>query len=115
MATREQPGPARVVRRDSSFLGTIKTIVTAPLSWLAPHDTPKRRRDSPVHHDDDHDRQSKRIRRNSPPPQPPRRTSSLVPRASSAVLPSARATVSPRRQPIPRTMSIDPPRRDPSF
>ncbi|KAF9475681.1 hypothetical protein BDN70DRAFT_227018 [Pholiota conissans] len=40
----------------------------------------------------------------------PSRRTSIVPRASSAVLPSSRATLSPRRHvPVTRTMSIDPP------
>ncbi|KDR81386.1 hypothetical protein GALMADRAFT_263667, partial [Galerina marginata CBS 339.88] len=125
-----QRRPARLARHNSSFLGTIKTIVTAPLTWFANQDddaTPgKRRRSSPpasaaLSSPPDDDRHSKRMRLQSPPrphlDPPPKalRRSSVVPRASSAVLPSTRATFSPRRNPIPRTMSIDPPRRDPSF
>jgi len=39
--------PARLVRRNSSFLGTIKSIVSAPLGWFGHHDddaTPGKRR-----------------------------------------------------------------------
>ncbi|KAF9532413.1 hypothetical protein CPB83DRAFT_833008 [Crepidotus variabilis] len=158
--TRGQP----LVRQNSSFLGTIKNIVTAPLSWFGHQDGDatgaKRRRDvvqQPTERvlangsgttgsrdvDDeemgDSLRRSKRMRLNTPPGRtvnaegyndPPVsafgrtqtnsiRRASLVPRASSAVLPSSRnsrATLSPSRRhhhqapsQIKRTMSIDPP------
>lgn len=115
--------PKPLARHDSSFLGTIKHIVTAPLNWFANQDddsTPgKRRRASPspavAVPEDDSSRRTKRMRMHSP-PNPPRPL--VVPRSSSAILPSSRsrATLSPRRpQPIVRTMSIDPPRHDSSF
>ncbi|KAH9483835.1 hypothetical protein JR316_0003313 [Psilocybe cubensis] len=121
--------PNRLVRHDSSFLGTIKHIVTAPLNWFstqdeddAPDSWGKRRRadpsvSPPANDEDTLSHRSKRLRLHSPPQaQPPARRSSVVPRAASAVLPSSRATLSPRRPgAIARTMSIDPPRRDAAF
>lgn len=149
--------PAKLARQNSSFLGAIKNIVTAPLNWFGnpledEESSGKRRR--PIEQvptepslsmdlslDDDIDdatRRSKRMRLHSPPrtaqhyldpppaalrPDNKMRRTSVVPRASSAVLPSTRstrATLSPhRRVPVTRTMSIDPPhlppRRESSF
>jgi nucleoporin NUP1 len=70
----------------------------------------------PVLSSDEETRRSKRMRLHSP-PQSVRRTS-VIPRASSAVLPSRvnRSTLSPMRHlSISRTMSIDPPTRENSF
>ena len=119
--------PAKLVRHNSSFLGTIKNLVTAPLTWFGNQDdeltSGKRRRPlqqqtptEPMLSTDEESRRSKRMRLHSP-PQPTRRTS-IIPRASSAVLPSRvhRSTLSPmRRLSISRTMSIDPPTRENSF
>ncbi|PPQ63177.1 hypothetical protein CVT24_005722 [Panaeolus cyanescens] len=148
--------PTKLARQNSSFLGAIKNIVTAPLNWFGnpvEDDETSGKRRRPVEQtptepslsmdvslDDDIDdatRRSKRMRLHSPPRttqhylDPPAaalrndkmRRTSVVPRASSAVLPSTRsgrATLSPhRRVPVSRTMSIDPPhlppRRDASF
>ncbi|CAA7267989.1 unnamed protein product [Cyclocybe aegerita] len=148
-----QQRPAPLARHNSSFLGTIKNIVTAPLTWFAHQDddasSGKRRRPvenvltepalefvpngHPTSGDDeevdDATRRSKRMRLYSPPrttqhyldppaaalqrSHPPPRRTSVVPRASSAVLPStrgSRATPSPlRHHGVARTMSIDPP------
>ncbi|KAF8964107.1 hypothetical protein BDZ97DRAFT_1818002 [Flammula alnicola] len=155
-----QQRPARLARHNSSFLGAIKNIVKAPLTWFAnqdDHDAASGKRRRPVElepteefipkdtelglhgrseaavvdSDDGGTRRSKRMRLHSPPrhsSQPyldppaaslrrvdPSRRASVIPRASSAVLPSSgasRATLSPRRHlPIARTMSIDPPQR----
>ena len=118
--------PPKLVRHNSSFLGTIKNLVTAPLTWFGNQDdeltSGKRRR--PLQQaptvtmlsTDEETRQPKRMRLHSP-PQPPRRTS-VIPRASSAVLPSRvhRSTLSPMRNlSISRTMSINPPTRENSF
>jgi nucleoporin NUP1 len=79
-----------------------------------------------VDSDEESSRRTKRMRVQSPPQRtsqpyldPPAaalrhadlpRKPSIVPRASSAVLPSSRTTLSPRRHlPVTRTMSIDPP------
>ena len=118
--------PAKLARHNSSFLGTIKNLVTAPLTWFGNQDdeftSGKRRRSlqqapsEPMLSTDEESRRSKRMRLHSP-PQPARRTS-VIPRASSAVLPSRahRATLSPMRNlSISRTMSIDPPTRENSF
>ena len=118
--------PVKLVRHNSSFLGTIKSLVTAPLTWFGSQDDEstngKRRRPvqqvptEPMLSSDEETRRSKRMRLHSP-PQPVRRTS-VIPRASSAVLPSRvnRSTVSPMRHlSISRTMSIDPPTRENSF
>ncbi|KAF8803620.1 hypothetical protein BYT27DRAFT_7260065 [Phlegmacium glaucopus] len=118
--------PAKLVRHNSSFLGTIKNLVTAPLTWFGNQDdeftSGKRRRSlqqaptEPMLSTDEETRRSKRMRLHSP-PQPARRTS-VIPRASSAVLPSRvhRSTLSPMRHlSISRTMSIDPPTRENSF
>ena len=117
--------PAKLVRHNSSFLGTIKNLVTAPLTWFGNQDdeftSGKRRRPvqqaptEPMLSTDEETRRSKRMRLHSP-PQPARRTSA-IPRASSAVLPSRvnRSTLSPLRHSISRTMSIDPPTRENSF
>jgi len=115
---REEARPKGLARQDSSFIGTIKNFVSSPLNWFAGNEdaTGKRRRAEPVIADDELSRRSKRMRITSPPEPtpapvaPPLRRSSVVPRASSVVLPSSRATLSPRR--TQRTMSIDPPRRD---
>ena len=118
--------PAKLVRHNSSFLGAIKNLVTAPLTWFGTQDdeftSGKRRRPlqqaptEPMLFTDEETPRSKRMRLHSP-PQPARRTS-IIPRASSAVLPSRvhRSTLSPMRHlPISRTMSIDPPTRESSF
>lgn len=155
---RSQQRPQPLARQNSSFIGAIKNIVRAPLTWFANQDehtaTPGKRRrpleqqtteefdnvdDSELERiephsemlpdsDDEGMRSSKRIRLHSPPRQhyldpptaslrrtaPPRR-SSVIPRATSAMLPSStggRSTLSPRRQFVTtRTMSIDPPSR----
>jgi nucleoporin NUP1 len=121
----ERRRPAKLVRHNSSFLGTIKNLVTAPLTWFGNQDdeftSGKRRRPvqqaptEPMLSTDEETRRSKRMRLHSP-PQPARRTSA-IPRASSAVLPSRvnRSTLSPLRHSISRTMSIDPPTRENSF
>lgn len=69
----------RKIARESSFLGAIKKVVVAPLTWLAGQErddnTPtKRRRDDPVVSDsasnddeDDHHVRPKRMRMHSPP------------------------------------------------
>ena len=152
----------KLTRQNSSFLGAIKNIVTAPLSWFGHPDGEdatggKRRRpgSAAVHtpvsgvqeapteimaeekdegssssDELDASRRSKRMRLHSPSRMakatssstPTMRRTSVVPRASSAVLPSSRgasrATVSPLRHPhkptsIQRTMSIDPPQFGP--
>jgi nucleoporin NUP1 len=117
--------PAKLVRHNSSFLGTIKNLVTAPLTWFGNQDDEftngKRRRlqqapTEPMLSTDEETRRSKRMRLHSP-PQPAKRTSA-IPRASSAVLPSRvnRSTLSPMRPlSVSRTMSIDPPTRENSF
>ncbi len=151
-----QQRPGKLARHNSSFIGAIKSIVKAPLTWFANQDdadnsTPGKRRrqvdqepteefvdqrkdfsmygdERALESDDETSRRTKRMRLHSPPirtSQPyldppaaalrraePSRRSSIVPRASSAVLPSTRATLSPRRHlPVTRTMSIDPPQR----
>lgn len=151
-----QQRPGKLARHNSSFIGAIKNIVKAPLTWFANQDdadnsTPGKRRrqvdqelteefvdqkkdfsmsggDHALESDDETSRRTKRMRLHSPPIRtsqpyldPPAtalrradstRRSSIVPRASSAVLPSTRATLSPRRHlPVTRTMSIDPPQR----
>ena len=124
--TSSERRPAKLVRHNSSFLGTIKNLVTAPLTWFGNQDDEftngKRRRPlqqaptEPILSTDEETRRSKRMRLHSP-PQPARRTSA-IPRASSAVLPSRvnRSTLSPMRpHSISRTMSIDPPTRETSF
>lgn len=121
--TSSERRPAKLVRHNSSFLGTIKNLVTAPLTWFGNQDDEftngKRRRPvqqaptEPMLSTDEETRRSKRMRLHSP-PQPARRASA-IPRASSAVLPS-RSTLSPMRPlSISRTMSIDPPTRENSF
>jgi nucleoporin NUP1 len=146
--------PPKLARHNSSFLGAIKTIVTAPFSWFGnaegeadvtgskrrrPGSVPaptvascvqeapteiiieKQRSSSSGEDQDERTRRSKRMRLNSPPRtmKSTTRRSSVVPRASSAVLPSSRgasrATLSPKRNTklypptVQRTMSIDPP------
>jgi nucleoporin NUP1 len=168
-STSSRDGQApKLTRLNSSFLGAIKHIVTAPFSWFGNDigadvtGSKRRRSDSgpaPIaasgvqevpteiiieeqrsnsDEDDLHEaaRRSKRMRLNSPSrtmkatteSKSTMRRSSVVPRASSAVLPSSRrasrATLSPKRNTllyppaIQRTMSIDPPqlasRRDSS-
>ncbi|KAF4615306.1 hypothetical protein D9613_002849 [Agrocybe pediades] len=115
---REQARPKPLAKQNSSFIGSIKSFVSSPLNWLSGNEDTqgKRRRDDPIVVDDDLSHRSKRMRIDSPaeptpaPVAPPLRRPSVVPRASSVVLPSTRATLSPRR--VQRTMSIDPPRRD---
>ena len=124
--TSSERRPAKLVRHNSSFLGAIKNLVTAPLTWFGNQDdeftSGKRRRPvqqaptEPMLSIDEETRRSKRMRLHSP-PQPARRTSA-IPRASSAVLPSRvnRSTLSPVRPlSISRTMSIDPPTCENSF
>jgi nucleoporin NUP1 len=123
--TSSERRPAKLVRHNSSFLGTIKNLVTAPLTWFGNQDdeftSGKRRRlqqapTEPMLSTDEETRRSKRMRLHSP-PQLARRTSA-IPRASSAVLPSRvnRSTLSPIRPlSISRTMSIDPPTCENSF
>lgn len=116
--------PAKLIRHNSSLLGTIKNLVTAPLTWFGNQDdeytSGKRRRpmqapSEPILSSDEETRRSKRMRLHSP-PQPIIRTS-VIPRASSAVLPSRvnRSTLSPMRLSTSRTMSIDPPTHENSF
>ena len=124
--TSSERRPAKLVRHNSSLLGTIKNLVTAPLTWFGNQDdeftSGKRRR--PVQQapteirlsTDEESRRSKRMRLHSP-PQPARRTSA-IPRASSPVLPSCvnRSTLSPMRPfSISRTMSINPATRENSL
>ena len=125
--TSSEHRPAKLVRHNSSFLGTIKNIVTAPLTWFGNQDdeftSGKRRRlslqQAPTESmlsTDEETRRSKRMRLHSP-PQPAKRKSA-IPRASSAVLPSRvnRPTLSPMHPlSIRRTMSIDPPTCENSF
>jgi nucleoporin NUP1 len=161
-SSRDGQQAPKLVRHNSSFLGAIKNIVIAPLSWFGNVDGgadvtgSKRRRpesesgtvsvvasgiqEEPTEiiieeqssSSDEVDqveasRRSKRMRLSSPSStmkattksKSAMRRSSVVPRASSAVLPSSRgasrATLSPKRNTrlyppaIQRTMSIDPP------
>ena len=121
--TSSERRPTKLVRHNSSFLGTIKNLVTAPLTWFGNQNDEftngKRGRPvqqaptEPILSTDEETRRSKRMRLHSP-PQPSRRMSAIS-RASSAVLPS-RSTLSPMRPlSISRTMSIDPPTRENSF
>ena len=140
-----------LTRQKSSVLNAIKSLVTAPLGWFGGADTTngKRRRQESVSTSppfpeaatesmvdvDEAIRKQKRLRLGSPPKKtntttkgagrPTIRRSSIIPRASSAVLPSSRvpsyrSTLSPLRQPRPsaipvlRTMSIDPPQLFPN-
>lgn len=153
----------KLARQNSSFLGAIKNIVTAPLSWFGHPDGGdatggKRRRpgSATVHTPvsgvqeaptevmaeekdegssssdelDEASRRSKRMRLHSPSRMAKAtsnststmRRTTVVPRASSAVLPSSRGasrtTISPLRHShkppsIQRTMSIDPPQFGP--